>query len=201
MTASHPFSLYLNLLILVLLKSGKVRKIILQVAVSLDGYIEGHHGEYDWCFMDQDYGMAEFLLRIDTVIMGRKTYELMLSYPSNPDDSFSLALSRMDQYVFSNTLTSLPADSPYTLINNDQIDWLMTYKATKGKDIWLFGGASLTSSLFHHHLVDEIILAVHPVLLGSGKSFAQGLIERVKLEFIESKAFDTGLVLMKYRVK
>lgn len=176
-------------------------KIILQVAVSLDGYIEGPQGEYDWCFLNQDYGMAEFLLRVDTVIMGRKTYELMLSYPSNPEDSFSLALSRMDQYVFSNTMTSLPADSPYTLINKDEIDWLMTYKATAGKDIWLFGGANFTSSLFHHHLVDEIILAVHPVLLGNGKSLAQGLIERVKLEFVDSTSYDTGLVLMKYMVK
>jgi dihydrofolate reductase len=178
-----------------------MRKIILQVAISLDGYIEGPQGEYDWCFMDQDYGMSEFLQRVDTVIMGRKTYELMKSFPVTPGDSFSLALSRMDQYVFSNTMISLPDDSPYKLIHTDHMDWLKEYKFITGKDIWLFGGANFTSSLFHHHLVDEIILAVHPVLLGSGKSFAQGLSERVKLEFIDSTSFDTGLVLMKYRVK
>ena len=177
-----------------------MRKVILQLATSLDGFIEGPQGEYDWCFTDQDYGMADFLKRIDTIFLGRKTYDMMKDMPVNPDDPFTASLAHVKQYVFSNTLDTIPDQTAYHLINTDSVHWIRQYKESTGKDIWLFGGAGLTRSLFESKLVDELILAVHPVLLGSGKSFAQGLNERVKLHFEGSTNYDSGLVMMRYTV-
>src|SRR5687768_894221 len=117
-----------------------MRKVVLQLAVSLDGFIEGPNGEYDWCFTDQDYGLNEFFNRIDTVFVGRRSYELSLSmegeFPGMP---------KLLQYVFSETLDRVKEDS--ILIRGDIKQKVLDIKNQPGKDIWLFGGASLTSSL------------------------------------------------------
>lgn len=176
-----------------------MRKIILQLAISLDGFIEGPQGDYDWCFTDQDYGMGDFLKRIDTIFLGRKTYDMMKDIPVNPYDPFTASLAHVKQYVFSNSLDTISSNESYQLINHDSLQWIKEYKQTSGKDIWLFGGAGLTSSLFRAHLIDELVLAVHPILLGAGKSFAQGLNERVKLDFSGSDNYNTGLVMMRIR--
>jgi dihydrofolate reductase len=90
-----------------------MRKIVLQLAVSLDGYIEGPNGEFDWCFTDQDYGMSAFFKRIDSTFMGRKSYELVLSMESEAPSGFP----KMKEYVFSNTLSEVKEG--VILINGD----------------------------------------------------------------------------------
>ena len=89
-----------------------MRKVILGVAVSLDSFIEGPNGEYDWCLMDQDYGMSDFMKRIDTLFMGRKTYEMSLAIGGHP-----AGFPKFDEYVFSTTLDSVKKDA--TLIKGD----------------------------------------------------------------------------------
>src|ERR1700754_1747979 len=79
-----------------------MRKIILNVAVSLDGLIEGPNGEYDWCLTDQDYGMTDFMKRIDTIFYGRKSYEMMLGMEQNGQEN---PFAKTKSYVFSNTVT------------------------------------------------------------------------------------------------
>lgn len=181
-----------------------MRKIILQVATSLDGYIEDANGSYDWCSdpefgTDQDYGMTDFLTRIDTLFMGRKTYDMMKDMPVNPDDPFTKSLSHIKQFVFTSN-THYKSTDAYTVISKDTVDWIRDYKKSTGKDIWLFGGASFTSSLLENSLVDELILAVHPILLGDGKPFNQYQKGRIKLKLIDTEKYDTGLVMMKYRI-
>lgn len=177
-----------------------MRKVILQLAVSLDSFIEGPKGEYDWCLTDQDYGMSEFFKQIDTIFLGRKSYDMMKDMPIDPNDPFMAQFAGVSQYVFSNTLTELGGTGSYKLVSGDIVTWTNEYKQTPGKDIWLFGGASLTTSFMENHLVDELALAVHPILLGSGKPLFQGIKERIKLELISTKEYNTGLVMMKYRV-
>lgn len=175
-----------------------MRSILLQVAVTLDGYIEGPHGEIDWCFTDQDYGMSDFLQRIDTIFMGRKTFDMMQSMPIPPDDPFTAQIAHIDQFVFSHNTAAI--DHPSTrLITGDTIDWIKNYLWTAGKDIWLFGGASFTNSLVQAGLVHEIILAVHPILLGAGKSFLSHS-ARVPLRLLRAQPYDSGLVMMRYQV-
>lgn len=171
-----------------------MRKIILGLAVSLDGFIEGPNGEYDWCFTDQDYGMNDFFQRIDSVFIGRKSYEMSLGMEGGGD-----WMPKMKEYVFSNSLSTVKKDA--ILVRGDIKTEVEKIRKEAGKDIWLFGGASLTASLLNIGLVDELWLSIHPILLGKGKPLFQEIKQRIPLQLIDSKTYDTGLVSVKYEVK
>jgi dihydrofolate reductase len=171
-----------------------MRKIILGLAVSLDGFIEGPNGEYDWCFTDQDYGMSDFFKRIDALFMGRKTYEMSLSINGNGG-----GFPKMKTYVFSNTMEKVKDDA--ILITGDIKKRIIEIKNEEGKDIWLFGGASLTSSLINEELIDEISLAVHPIILGGGKPLFNNINGRINLSLIDTKTYSTGLVALIYALQ
>jgi dihydrofolate reductase len=173
-----------------------MRKLILGLAVSLDGFIEGPNGEYDWCFTDQDYGMTEFLAGIDSVFYGRKSWEMMIAAGQSVDDSL---WREKKHYVFSNTLAQ--SGPGYQLVSGDVISAVKQIKQSPGKDVWLFGGASLTSTLLKAGLVDEIGIAVHPILLGKGKPLFSNLEGRIKLRLTDSKTYSTGLVYLTYHVE
>jgi dihydrofolate reductase len=168
-----------------------MRKVILGVAVTLDGFIEGPLGEYDWCFTDQDYGMNDFLKNVDAIFYGRKSYETMMS--ADGGNPFGTKKS----YVFSN---SLQMAGDFELVKGNVVDQVIGIKNSDGKNIWLFGGASLTASLMEAHLVDELWLAVHPILLGVGKPLFSGSDRRIKLKLLETKPYETGLVSLRYAV-
>jgi dihydrofolate reductase len=170
-----------------------MRKIILNLAISLDGFIEGPNGEYDWCFTDQDYGLTDFIKRVDTIFTGRKTYEMMEKMGANPT-----GFPKMKEYVFSTTLASVKEDA--VLINKNIKEQVAAIKTEKGKDIWLFGGAGLTESLLNLGLVDEMQLAVHPIILGSGKPLCSGIKERTNLELLYTKSYPTGLIAVHYKI-
>lgn len=171
-----------------------MRKIILQLAVSLDGYIEGPNGEFDWCFTDQDYGMSAFFKRIDTTFMGRKTYELALAMESEAPPGFP----KFKEYVFSNTIKK--AKEGVIVIKGNIKSKVEKIKKEKGKDIWLFGGAEIISLLINLQLVDELILAVHPVLLGAGKPLFKDISDITWLTLTDSKIYPNGLVFLTYTI-
>ncbi|HEY0039018.1 MAG TPA: dihydrofolate reductase family protein [Flavisolibacter sp.] len=171
-----------------------MRKVILQVAVSLDGYIEGPNGEYDWCFTDQDYGMTDFLQRVDSMFIGRKSYELTEAMGEEAMASFA----KITPYVFSNTLTAVKPGA--ILIKGDIETEVRRIKAEPGKDIWLFGGASLTASLLNAGLIDEISLAVHPLVLGAGKPLFSNVQNRLPLTLTDTKTYSSGLVALTYKL-
>jgi dihydrofolate reductase len=168
-----------------------MRKVILGLAVSLDGFIEGPHGEYDWCFTDQDYGMGEFLKSIDAIFYGRKSYDMMVNASGDQGNPFKA----IKPYVFSNTL---PVSNAYHLVSGDIPGEVKRIKAEPGKDIWLFGGASLTASFINAGLVDQLWLSIHPILLGKGKLLSGDIAQRVNLKLLEHKAYNTGLVSVRY---
>lgn len=169
-----------------------MRKIILNVAVSLDGFIEGPNGEYDWCFADGDYGMKEFLDRTDAIFFGRKSYELFIA-------SFAHMWNDKKHYVFSNTLKDLKTGA--VLLNDDVELKISEIKKEDGKDIWLFGGASLTTSLLNAGLIDGFLLAIHPIILGEGKALFNGINKRIWLQLTDSKTYESGLVQNMYELK
>jgi dihydrofolate reductase len=164
------------------------------VAVSLDGFIEGPNGEYDWCMTDQDYGMKDFFKRVDAIFLGRKSYELTQGMESDTD-----WMPKMKEYIFSNTLKEVKGDG--SIISGNIKKAVDQIKNEPGKDIWMFGGAALTESLMNEGLIDEFILAVHPILLGSGKLLFHGIKERIHLELINSKQYNTGLMTLHYTLK
>lgn len=168
-----------------------MRNVILGVAVSLDGFIEGPNGEYDWCLTDQDYGMSDFMKRIDAIFYGRKSYEMMLGMDTGGQEN---PFAKIKSYVFSNSVTQ-----PYPgteLVSGNIIEKVRTIKNLPGKDIWLWGGASLTTSFMNAGLIDEMNLAIHPIVLGAGKSLFQNIDERKHFTLNSSQAYSTGLVML-----
>ncbi len=168
-----------------------MRKLILQLAITADGYIEGPNGEYDWCFTDpeEDYGMTAFLENIDTLLMGRKTYDVMMA----AGESY---FTDKQWIIVSRTLKEVPQGP---VVNSDIVDYVKNLKQLPGKDVWLFGGAELSKILLENDLIDRIELAVHPILLGSGKLLFSDLSQRKPLQLIETIPYPSGLVMMKYR--
>lgn len=169
-----------------------MRKVVLGLAVSLDGYIEGPNGEYDWCFTDQDYGLSDFFKRVDTLFIGRKSYEMTQAI----GDSFGEGFPKFKEYIFSTTLEKVKDEA--VLITGDIKTEVLKIKKEKGKDIWLFGGAGLTTSLINLGMVDEISLAVHPILLGEGKPLFKDTLHRIPLNLLDTKTYSTGLVSLTY---
>lgn len=170
-----------------------MRKIILGLAVSLDSFIEGPNGEYDWCFTDQDYGLSDFFKRVDTIFVGRKTYEISLGMEGG-----GAGFPKFKEYIFSTTLDKVKDGA--TLIKDNIKNEVEKIKKDKGKDIWLFGGAGLTTSLMNLGLVDELSLAVHPILLGGGKPLFNNINDRIKLTLVDTKTYSTGLVSLTYNI-
>ena len=171
-----------------------MRRIILGLAVSMDGLIEGPNGEYDWCFTDQDYGMTEFYKRIDSMFIGRRSYELLLTLGDDAMPGFP----KLKEYVFSTTLKEVRPGA--LLIQGNTKEIVEKIKNEPGKDIWLFGGASLTTSFLNLNLIDEISLAIHPIILGSGKPLFSDLKNRISLHLIDTKTYSSGLVSVSYRL-
>ena len=166
-----------------------MRKVLLNLAVSLDGFIEDKNGAFDWCFADQDYGMTDFMARVDTVLFGRKSYEVMLQFDPNlyPDKH---------NIVFSSTLDKAKNAE---IVKTDAIEKVRELKSQNGKDIFLFGGAKLIGALMKENLVDEFHLSVHPILLGAGKSLFIPAEHRTKLKLLDTKTYETGLVQLIYK--
>lgn len=175
-----------------------MRKLILGLAITLDGYIEGPNGEYDWCFTDQDYGLNDFFTQVDALFIGRKSYQMAQEYADSNNGEIVPGLPAMKEYVFSETLKSVKEGA--VLISNNSINEAQRIKALPGKDIWLFGGASLTHTLMEAGLVDELWMSVHPILLGDGKPLFHKYKNRMQLTLLESKTYQTGLVSLRYRI-
>lgn len=167
-----------------------MRKLILYIATSLDGYIARSSGEFDWLFSDQDYGYTEFFAGVDTVLMGRKTYEQALGFGEYP-------YKGTRGVVFSRTPRE--PDANVTFISGDLASFVSGLKRGPGKDLWLVGGAQIVAECVRHDLIDGFRLFVHPIILGEGiPLFAPGLPER-PLQFVRSQSFDSGLVEVSYQ--
>jgi dihydrofolate reductase len=169
-----------------------MKRLRYSVAMSLDGFIAGPHGEADWIEIDPTVDIAAyfrtFYAQFDTAVMGRKSYEI-----------FGGAVEGMETYVLSRTLPLGPRKG-VTVVGDDGIERVRELRAGGGKDIWLFGGGGLFGSLAAAGLVDAIEVAVMPVLLGSGIPVLSGDADRVKLRLVSSEASAGGVLSLKYDV-
>lgn len=168
-----------------------MRKVVLGLAVSLDGFIEGPNGEYDWCVPNPEYDFNAFFSRFDTIFVGRKTYQMSSEMEGGP-----AGFPKFKEYIFSTTLDKVKDGA--TLIRGNTKAEVEKIKRDKGKDIWLFGGAGLTTSLMNSGLVDELSLAVYPVILGGGKPLFNNIKDRINLTLLDTKAYSTGTVSLTY---
>jgi dihydrofolate reductase len=169
-----------------------MRRLCYGVAASLDGFIAGPNGEFDWIVNDSAIDFAAMFARYDTLLMGRGTYEIAKAQRNSP-------LSRGQQWiVVSRTLK--PEDHPdVTILSSGVAEAVAALKAQPGKDIWLFGGGVLFRSLLDAGLVDTIEVGLEPVMLGSGiPLLPEG--RRRSLQLTESKAMPSGILMLKYAV-
>ena len=167
-----------------------MRKVVMNLAVSLDGYIAGPNGEYDWCFADDDYGMTDFLKSVDATLMGGKSYRLVIA-GGEPYPEFT-------NYVFTRTEKQTPYEN-VVLVSAEIVDFVRELKEKKGKNIWLFGGGEIIQQLLQENLIDEMMLAVHPILLGRGLPLFRELDERKKFRLSDTITYPTGLVQLIYK--
>jgi dihydrofolate reductase len=167
-----------------------MRKLVLYIATSLDGYIARSSGAVDWSYTDQDYGYTEFLGGIDTVLMGRKTYAQLEGFGPYP-------YSGRRGFVFSRTPRQPTAD--VTFVPDDLAPFVSGLKGGTGKDIWLVGGGDVVAECVRHDLIDEFLLFTHPIILGSGiPLFASGLPDQPQ-RLVGAKTYDSGLLQINYR--
>ena len=163
-------------------------------AISLDGYIAGPSGEYDWILMDPDFDFAGHMTQFDTFLIGRKTFEAMRRIGSDAKSTPGI-----QNVVFSRTLR--PADYPHLMISDDAVRFVTELRVKPGKDIALFGGGELFRSLLGADLVDRVEMSLIPVLLGGGIPLLPTPAPRTALKLRKQRLYEkTGTIVLEFDV-
>ncbi|HYG79800.1 MAG TPA: dihydrofolate reductase family protein [Pyrinomonadaceae bacterium] len=175
-----------------------MRKVTFGGANSLDNYIARKDDGIDWIMHGREAAeyLKDYWKTIDTVLMGRKTYEAALKYSEGQSNPYPGVKS----YVFSRALKEI-GDKSVELVREDAAPFVRKLKKQEGKDICVMGGGDFARTLFEARLIDEIGFNIHPVLLGSGVPLFHEMKHQINLELLECKPFKNGCVLVTYRVK
>lgn len=184
-----------------------MRKLKLQMQVSVDGFVAGPEGQLDWMTWELDDKLLQFINSFtdssDTILLGRKMTEGFINYwegvvnnqPDSPEFSFAQKMVNIPKIVFSKTLKSI-AGKNTTLENGDLVTAVNNLKNQDGKDIIVYGGANFVSSLIKNNLIDEMNLFVNPTAIGKGMAI---FTERTNLKLTNSKFYECGIVVNKYK--
>ena len=176
-----------------------MRKLSLFIATSLDGYIAKPNDDLGFLKLvekeGEDYGYAKFMTNIDTIILGRKTYDYVLNEigPSHYDNG------QRDVYVI--TRTARPSVGRTTFYTGKLTGLVQRLKSDSGKYIYCDGGAEIINELLQHDLIDELIISVIPILVGNGTRLFKDNRPEQQLEFVGAKSFETGLTQLHYKRK
>lgn len=188
-----------------------MRKLILFMHVSLDGFVAGPNGEMDWIKVDNEIFdfVAERTNEADTALYGRVTYEMMENYwptagekpnASKHDLEHSKWYNQVSKVVLSRTLRD--ADFSNTkIVSSDISSEINSLKATAGKDIIMFGSPSAAHALMQDNLIDDFWLFINPKLLGKGIPLFSGIMDVRNLKLLKSTTFGSGVVCLHYRTK
>jgi len=167
-----------------------MRRVRYLVATSLDGFIAGPNGEADWIIMDPDIDFTSIFKQFDTILMGRRTFEMMKREGRG-------GIPGIKTFVFSRTLKQ--RDHPEVIIVAEkQEETAAALRRESGKDIWLFGGGMLFRDLVEAKLVDSVEVAVIPVILGGGIPLIAHPAKTTKLRLTGHKVYKTGIVSLEY---
>ncbi|MHB8598498.1 MAG: dihydrofolate reductase family protein [Ktedonobacteraceae bacterium] len=188
-----------------------MRKLIVTMWVTLDGFVAGPNGEMDWVGSHYDEAMGKYeddiVSAADTLILGRVTYQSFAGswphVPENPAASkgeieYAHKLNAMRKIVFSRTLDTVEWNNS-TLVKDLIPEEIEKMKQGPGKDMLIYGSVSIVQTLTNLGLVDEYQLLVHPVILGGGKSLFQNIQDRVNLKLVKCDVTDAGIVRLYYQ--
>jgi dihydrofolate reductase len=185
-----------------------MRKLKLQVQMSLDGFIAGPAGEMDWAIINWSEDLNEFVRKltgpVDTILLGRKLAEGFIPYwtdafkkPEGPEEG-SQKMVETPKVVFSKTMASSPWENT-KIASGDLSEEIRALKNEKGGDIIVYGGAKLVSSLIKEKLIDELNFFVNPAIIGSGMPIFREVAERQSLRLVASQSFECGIVVLTYQ--
>jgi dihydrofolate reductase len=181
-----------------------MRKIIVSNLVSLDGFMAGPNGELDWFVVDEEFNdyANDLLSKVDAILFGRVTYQLMADYWPTPSATTNEPLiadkmNNLPKIVFSKTLEKVEWNNS-RLVKDNIAEEISKLKQQPGKDMVIFGSGSIVSTFTQHGLIDEYRITVNPVVLGSGKPLFKSIKDRIKMKLLKKKTFDSGVVLLYY---
>src|SRR6266516_4017319 len=184
-----------------------MRKATLGLANSLDNYIARKDGGFDWIHWSDEVAKisAKFMKTVDALLIGRKTFEVMLasgqtSYPGAKNYVFSHSKKKREALKKRLAAKKKP-DRNVEIVTEDAAKFVRELKRRKGKGIVVFGGGELAKSLFEADLIDEVVLNIHPVLLGSGIPLFHEMKKQIDLELLNSTTLRGGYLVVTYRVK
>lgn len=178
-----------------------MRKVTFGGANSLDNYFARKDGGMDWLLWSDEAMelMKDFWPKIDTIIMGRKTYEVAMASQPPPDGDADDG--GIKTYVFSRTLPAGKQAGGAEVVAGDPGEFIRNLKNEEGQEICIMGGGNLASTLLEAGVIDEIGFNIHPVLLGSGIPLFHEMSRQIDLELLECKAMKNGCVYVLYRIK
>jgi dihydrofolate reductase len=183
-----------------------MRKLKLQVQMSVDGFVGGPNGELDWMTWDMDDNIGAYINELtnscDTILLGRKMTDGFVNYwesvkPDSPEYDFAQKMVGYPKYVFTKTLDESPW-AHTTLVKGDIVDEVNAIKAQDGKDIVVYGGANFVSSLIKHDLIDEYNLFINPAALGKGLTIFGDISDTFRLSLLAAKQDDCGITVNRY---
>jgi dihydrofolate reductase len=188
-----------------------MRKLKIQVQMSVDGYIAGPDGEMDWMTLpwtdDINKYVSEILDSVDTIVLGRKLAEGFIPHwagvaanPNHPEFTGGKKFTDTPKVVFTKTLDKSEWDNTI-LAKGDLVDEITQLKKQDGKDIYACGGATFVSALIKYGLIDEFHLFINPTAIGNGMTIFNDVDRRQTLTLVNAIAFDCGIVLLCYELK
>lgn len=185
------------------ISSTNKRKIICLLAISADGFIARPDGSVDWLDRPRpkgDYGMGEFYKSIDTILLGRKTYDVALGFQR--DGVVASAFDpRKKNYLFTRSMKPADVVAGVELVQEPIKSFASGLRATKGKDIWMMGGGEIIGCFLDEGEIDEFIISVVPVLIGEGIPLIAPRHLTIPLKLLSSRAHPDGVVTLHYSVK
>lgn len=186
-----------------------MRKLKLQVQLSVDGYVAGPNGELDWMTWENSVDLIDRINSItdssDTILMGRKMTEGFVNYwegvkPDSPEFTFAKKMVDIPKVVFSKTLKNVNGKN-VVVENEDLVTAVNNLKSKPGKDIVVYGGARFVSSLIKNGLIDEFNFFINPVMINKGMRIFDLLDNRQKLSLVSSTAYDCGVTVISYTLQ
>ena len=180
-----------------------MRKVVLSIMLSVDGFIEGPNKEIDWHVWDDEmekYMHGVLNNEVDTILLGRVAYQLLAEYWPSATDSIAPRMNDLPKIVFSKSLNAVEWKNS-RLVQENIDEEILKMKQQPGKDLALFGGAGIASTFRQLGLIDEYRLVINPIVLGKGNPLFKSEDEKQNLNLLKTKTFNCGNVILFYEPK